>query len=298
VFYGEKRTVNNDDLQQDPGEAVFASENGWIAGDVADAWTLPQLVKEKAAALRAARLALPREERLARVRRWLQSLVEYERVPTAPNPRIFGAEQIQRAEGYVATRHSWWIQPRLFGIGVLIRKEELENTRGVPTVIAVWDDGTKAIPAHEDWIRARCDEGKQVLVLDIPGVGSNAQNQFSDFYGYRSYYGTLYRLCCDLIYMGDSMPALCIYSVLQSLSMLEEFWGVCAADVSVYCDGKDGVYGVAAGFLKDLAVECGADLLRSVEDFYIRPDVPPYDDAMCYMLPGMLEYFDYRDLLE
>lgn len=298
VFYGEKRTVNNDDLAKAPAELSFATENGYVVGDVADAWTLPQLVKEKAAALRTARLALPKEERLARARRWLQPLVDSQRYPAPLSTRISDPSHIQYADGYVGTRHSWWIQQRLFGIGVLIRKKELEHVRGVPTVIAVWDDGTKAITAHEDWIRSRCDAGQQVLVLDIPGVGSNAQNAFSDFYGYRRYYGTLYRLCCDLIYMGDSMPALCIYSVLQSLSMLEEFWGVCAADVSVYCDGKDGVYGVAAGFLKDLAVECGADLLRSVEDFYIRPDVPPYEDAMCYMLPGMLAYFDYRDLLE
>lgn len=298
VFYGEKRTVHNDDLEQAPVEAIFATETGYVAGDVEDAWILPELVREKAAALREARLALPAEERLARARRWLQEQVDGERKPTAPSPRIFGAEQIQRMDGYVATRHSWWIQPRLFGIGVMIRKEELENTRGVPTVIAVWDDGTKAIPAHEVWIRRQCEAGKQVLVLDIPSVGSNAQIRFSDFYGYRQYYGTLYHLCCDMIFMGDSLPALCVYSVLQSLSVVESFWGTAAADVSVYCDGMDGVYGVAAGFLKGLVRECGDALRLSMEEAYIHPAVPPYDDAMCYILPGMLEYFDYGELLE
>ncbi len=299
VFYGEARQVAGGDFSLPPMEQLWAAEHGNVAMDIPDARILPELVREDAAQLRAARLALPKEDRLARAEKWLREQVSFERRACPLGTRIYGAEQIRSVDGYTGTRHSWWTQPHLSSAGVMIRKDELAQTKGVPTVIAVWDDGTKKIREHEEWIRSQCGEGKQVLVLDVPGVGSNAQTRFSEFYGYRQYYGTLYRLCCDMIYMGDSLPAMNTYDVLRAIEMTEQFWGVVQSDITLYCDGEDGVFGVMAGFLnKAVRREYGSTLLKSAEEHFIRPQVPPYDDAMCHIVPGMLQYFDYGELME
>ncbi|MBQ8612196.1 MAG: acetylxylan esterase [Oscillospiraceae bacterium] len=299
VFYGKPRTVTNEDLPYPETENRFAAKGGYVLGSVPDARSLPVLVREDAAKLREARLALPAAERLARAENWLRELVNAQRQPVSPNPRIFGPEQTQRAGGYVATRHSWWTQRRLFSEGLLIRKEELENTKGVPTVIAIWDDGTKKLAEHEDWIRAQCEAGRQVLVLEVPGVGANAQNRFSEWYPYKAGYGTLYKLCCDLIYMGDSMPAMNTWDVLRAIEMVEQFWGTAQQDITLYCDGEDGVFGVMAGFLnKTVRREYGESLLISVEETCLGAAVPEYGDYMRHIVPGMLKYFDYRELME
>ncbi len=298
VFYGEKRTVTNADLPHAETAQRHASEGGYILGSVPDARSLPDAIRTEAAQLREARLALPEAERLARAEKWLWERVNTQRQPTALNPRIFGAEQTQRADGYVATRHSWWTQRRLFAEGLMIRRQELENEKGVPTVIAIWDDGTKQLAAHEAWIRSQCETGKQVLVLEMPGVGANAQNRLSEFYHYKQGYGTLYKLCCDLIYMGDSMPAMHVYDVLRAVELVEQFWGTAQQDITLYCDGEDGVYGVMAGFLnRNVRREYGEELLVSVEESFIGAAVPAYGNAMSHILPAMLEYFDYCELM-
>ena len=299
VFCGEKRTVTNEDLPYPETQNHYACASGYIPGALEDARTLPELVRADAETLRKTRLALPAEERLTRAERWLRERVNTQRQPYPANPRIFGAEQTQRMDGYAATRLSWWTQCRLFSEGLMIRKEELETAKGVPTVVAIWDDGTKKLTEHEDWIRAQCEAGRQVLVLEVPGVGANAQLRFSEWYPYKAGYGTLYKLCCDLIYMGDSMPAMNTWDVLRTIDMLESFWGVAQQDITLYCDGEDGVFGVMAGFLhKNVRREYGENLLVSVEDAILCSAVPPYENAMCHIIPGMLEYFDYRELMD
>ena len=165
VFYGEKRTVRNDDMTFLPEEELYASANGYIVGDVADALPLTAQVKEKAAALRAARLALPKEERLARARRWLQPLVDRERILTAPSPRIFGAEQIQRADGYVATKD----------MEVFVGKEGKTTTVLRPSGMAEFDGVKLNVVADGEYIpkdvEVRVDhvEGARIVVRRMKG---------------------------------------------------------------------------------------------------------------------------------
>ena len=129
---------------------------------------------------------------------------------------------------------SWWTQKNLFSYGILLKKECYEETHNLPTTIAIWPDGTRKISAHEEWIRSRCDVGEQVLVLDVPGVGSLQQNHIWGGSPYKGGYGTLYHLCGDLMYMGDSMAAMHCYDVLRSIEMLQTVLGVKEDEITLF----------------------------------------------------------------
>ena len=193
---------------------------------------------------------------------------------------------------------SWWSQRRLFSYGTLIRAEQNEKNDQLPTVIAVWRDGTRKIAEHEDWIRSKCDEGKQVLVLDASGVGSIEQYLFLPPRSYKEAYGTTYRISHDLFYCDDSLAAMRCYDVLRCIEMLGEYFGICESDITLYCDDPEGIYGLAAGFVNDkVGMEYGEKLMKSFEKEVLGQRALKYDDTLSIIMPGMLEYFDFEELM-
>ena len=52
-----------------------------------------------------------------------------------------------------------------------------------------------------------------------------------------------------------------------------------------------------AGYLLDLKREYGEKLLCSVEKQILSQKPLKYDNTLSYIVPGMLEYFDYEDLM-
>ena len=80
--------------------------------------------------------------------------------------------------------------------------------------------------------------------------------------------------------------------------MLGEEFGIEEQDITLYCQGQDGVYGIVAGFLNEkVKMEYGEDLLLNVEKEIIGTEVFRYDNTLSLMIPGMLQYFDYEELL-
>ena len=143
---------------------------------------------------------------------------------------------------------------------------------------------------------AECEKGKQVLVVDLPGMGDLEQGRIWWPYEYRVGYGPMYKMCDDLIYMGDSMPAMQTYHLIRTMDMVKECLHI--DDISLYCDDQEGVYGIMAGYLTGVKREYGENLLTSVEEKFIRHQPITYDNTLSYLVPGMLAYFDYDELMD
>ena len=158
--------------------------------------------------MREKRLSLPEGERRRRAKEWLSGKVMKNRRKTDLLPRIFPKSACTQVEGYMGTSISFWTQERLFAYGVMIKSEAWDGRTDFPTVLAVWEDGTKAIAAHEQWIRTQCEAGCQVFLLDVPGVGAIEQRNMVMNSPNKGSCGTLYTLACNLMYMGDSMAAM------------------------------------------------------------------------------------------
>ncbi len=297
VLGGRRITVDNSGFTPLPEEALRVTQTGQVKGEIRDARFVPQEVAAFAAELRAARLALPEETRMARARAWLTERVMFGRAPAPFHARVFPRSACVQTGGYMGVSVSWWTQKRLFAFGNLIKLEKDEGTPGMPTVLAVWEDGTKKIAAHETWIRAQCEAGYQVLVLDVPGMGAIEQRNMTLGASYKGAFGTLYTLCGNLLFMGDSMAAMRVWDVLRAIEMLGEVFGVAEKDVTLYCEGPEGVYGVMAAFLNErVGVRYGEGLLDSVERRYMRREAFAYDNSLPLLIPGMLAYFDYEEL--
>ena len=277
-------------LEALPEEAMRVTVSGNVKGDFPDAQTIPEETHILAAECRKNRVGISPKE-------WLVERVMYERISQPARPRISDDMHCRRTEGYVGRSVMWWVQRRLMAYGVLISAEETDaSAESCPVVIALWDHGTRAIAEHEDWIRSTCDGGKQVLVVDLPGVGNIEQaNLWYDWLTYRGRGGTLNKLCCDLMYMDDSMAAMQTYHVLRTVDMLKEY--LHKGEVSLYCDGQEGVYGIMAGYLAEINREYGDHLLCNVEKQILSQNPLVYDNTLCYVIPGMLQHFDYDELM-
>lgn len=288
VFGVERK--NELHLEVLPDSALMVTVTGNVKGDFPHARTIPEETDLLAAECRKNRAGVsPRE--------WLLEKVQYERIPQPARPRITDDSCCRRTDGYVGRSIMWWVQKKLSAFGVLISHEDIDESGELcPVVIALWDNGTKAIAKHEDWIRAKCDEHKQVLVVDLPGVGNIEQaNLWWDFFGYRGRGGTINKLCSDLMFMDDSMAAMQTYHVLRTVDMLKEY--LHRDDISLYCDDQEGVYGIMAGYLTGLYREYGENLLFSVEKQLLSQRPLIYDNTLCYVIPGMLQHFDYEELM-
>ena len=301
VFYGEKRTVSKDNLQMLPEEEMYASPTGQIHADFPDVKGLPDAVRETAAECRARRMKLPEKERLERAENWLRTAVEKNRTSWPFNAK-FVTMVPEREGNWESQVIIWWTQQRLNCCGNWIRSNGAKKPGTAPLVLALWDEGTSRISAHADWIRQQCDAGYEVLVMDVPGTGQLHQNILNDeeyrTADWKQYLDTRYRLADDLLYMGDSMPAMHCYDVLQTIRMLKAEYGLQNENITLYCEGNAGVYGVMAGFLnREVGMRYSENLLRSVEKQIIGPKVFYYDDSLSVLLPGMLEYFDYEELM-
>lgn len=271
-----------------PAEEMYVTGCGNVKGEYPDARTIPDETAIFAQELNAHR-------RSQEARGWLWEKVNHARIPCPARPRVDDAVNATMIDGYIGKSVMWWVQKNLSAFGVLICKGNDPLVQPRPTVIALWDHGTRAIADREDWIRAQCDAGKQVLVVDLPGVGAIEQAPVWGWSSYREAYGTMYKMCCDLLYMGDSMAAMQTYHVLRTADMLKEYRQI--DEITLYCDGQEGVFGIMAGYLGGIGREYGEGLLTNVEEQILAQRPLHYDNTLCYLVPGMLAYFDYDELM-
>ena len=95
--------------------------------------------------------------------------------------------------------------------------------------------------------------------------------------------------------MDDSMAAMQTYHVIRTADMLRDT--LHTDGISLYCDDGEGVYGVMAGYLAGLSREYGENLLCNVERQILSQRPLRYDNTLSYVLPGMLRYFDYDEIM-
>jgi len=295
VFGCPKGSVSTES-QRVSYETMYATKSGNVKADFAEARMAIHEIRDLAVSQREIRLVAEKEKQLDLAKEWLAKKVAYCRKPVDFNPRFFDQGMEIRVGDYTGIGMSWWLQKRLAAYGMVISKSTHNKINALPTVIAIWPEGTKGIAAHEAWIRSKCDRGMQVLVLDLPGMGNAEKSVIGG--DVRGYCGLLYRQSSDLLFLGDSMPAMQCYHVLRTIDMLKEYWGLCESEMTLYCEGNEGVYGILAGFLReDVQREYGEGLLQNVEEQILGQKRLKYDNTLCYILPGMLNYFDYEELM-
>jgi hypothetical protein len=274
-----------------PPEQLHSTKSGQVRAEFADAEFVFDTTLARLKELEAARAAMTVADRTARAHEWLRDQVLRQRENTPLNPRRI--DRGRTVAAFTVDIAFWYPQPYLANLGMLIRPRE-RRADHLPVTIAIWDEGTAALSAHAEWIRAESARGRAVFVVNLSGMGPlkpDAINQgpIGDLYG------TWRKLSDDLEWMGDSMIALRTYQALRSIEVLGEWPELNRDDVRFYAEGRIGVHAKLAAALAPKAKGCEwrdgftfADFVRTRH--YDSKDIKPF------ILPGVLRYFDLDEL--
>lgn len=181
----------------------------------------------------------------------------------------------------------WWTQKDLMNYGLLFKKTALDG-QDVPVTIALWQNGTKDLQPHVDWIREQCNRGRAVLVLDVTAMGNIIPDPFCG-YPIDIPFGALHKLCTDLFFIGDSLAAIRIYDILRAIDMVQQLPGIDGSDLSFYFSGVHGTYGRYAALIDDRIQNVTYDHLDPDMESILRAKY--YDDYLfpTKVIPGMLK---------
>ncbi len=289
-FFG--RDLGGTPVQPDvqPEERLYATASGQVGAEFADAEFVFEANLARVRAAAAARAALPAAERQERATAWLRERLLAGREPGHPlNPRLIHRREVFRELDVDVA--FWRPEPGLANLGFLLRPHG-QAPRGV--TIALWDDANRALDRHAAWLIRECAQGRAVLLLCLSGMGSLAPDPIN--YGEPAeFYGTFNKLGDDLIWLGDSLPALRAYELSRVPEVLSLWPELAGADLRVYAQGRAGVYARLAA-----AVEPRLANLEWAEPFTYAELVENrhYDtyDIVSRLLPGALQYFDLDEL--
>ncbi len=276
---GRAVTVSEAAVAPLPMEQLNCTASGQVRGEIAGA----RFVYEE----NCDRLADAQHERQAgpKALAWLRDQVFHNRRPCDQNPREY---TVGRMEELDVAWYLWWSQEGLFNHGVAFR-HHTQAGKPLPVTIAIWPGGTTDLQPHLPWIRETCADGRAVMVLDSTGVGGVTPHSASDPL---SRYGGIRRSADDLIWLGDSLPALRTYDVIRTLDVLPLLPDLRHEDVRLYGSGRYTVYGQFAAALdsrvRDLEI---VDGLSSYAD-WVTARHYDWHDLRSVILPGVLRYFD------
>jgi hypothetical protein len=274
-----------------PPEQLHATKSGQVRAEFADAEFVFDATAVRLKEVEAARAALTAGERQSRAREWLREQVMRQRENAPLNPRRI--DRGRAVGAYTVDIAFWYPQPYLANLGMLIRPRE-RRSEPLPVTIAIWDEGTAALSAHAEWIRAETARGRAVFVVDLSGMGPLKPDAIN-LGPIGDLYGTWRKLADDLDWMGDSMVALRTFEALRSIDVLTEWPELKRDDVRFYAEGRIGVHAKLAAAIAPTVKGCEwqdgftyRDFLRSRS--YDSRGIKPF------VLPGVLRYFDLDEL--
>ena len=278
-----------------PPEKMWATKSGNVRGEIPGARFVHDDVVEHAKALQEKRMRKSPDVRKREAAVWLRQQVDAYRENCEQNMMLCPERYV--ADGLECRPMMWRSHDYIYDLAQIIYPVGMEPET-MPITLALWTDGTKRINAHSQWLQEECKKGRAVAVLDLFAMGNGEPLTYRGG-PLKANYSTLYTGCTQLLFMKDSMAALRIHELLRTAELFGSSYGIKREKLKLYCEGDHGIYGIPAAFLDDtFELELGEGAVFSAMERYILPWYTDYNDDMSFMIPGMLEYFDYPELLE
>jgi hypothetical protein len=198
-------------------------------------------------------------------------------------------------EGLALDSGWWWSQENIVNAGLLLRAAA-SSDEILPVTIAVWDGGCPQIRPHLDWIHKQCARGRAVFIPEPTGVGSIEARPLVGERLPRGLCGVNHKMCDDLAWLDDSLPAMRVWDVLRSLDVLSLWPGLDASDIEGYANGRQGLYLQLAAALDERIRKI--KVVGGIGSYEKWINSPSYDDTdiKSVLLPGILQKFDLPDL--
>lgn len=220
---------------------------------------------------------------------WLEESLHLRELDAAPQCRVF-AEGICGHYQYRCV--IWRPQSGYWNSGVFLR-DLRQGDKPLPTLIALWPEGTRRIAEHSRWIHRAVQSGYQVLVMDVAGSGALLPAQLGNTSMYVGW-STMYNLNAYLMQTGDCFLALRTRQAIAAVRMLRG-WAEADASRLCFCGwGEFARYAEIAALMTDTPV-CSDGDYDAWEDMVAER----YHDQTCtheWVFPGALRHFDMPQL--
>lgn len=286
------RDVDLTDFQSSPfpEKDLQCTESGQVRGELAGAEFVFEATLARLKEAEDRRSKVPVADRRTQELQWLRTQVFNGREACDLNPRVIERNTV--IEDFEVDIAYWWTQRNLANLGMLVRPRQRPAT--LPVTIAIWDDGTRALSRHADWLRKECGKGRAVFVVNLAGVGPLAADPINTRRP-GGFYDTYHKLADDLTWIGDSLIALHTYETLLALDVLSQWPDLETQGVHLYGNGRMGVHAKLAAILDPRISGCGwtggftfADIVRdrNYESLNVK----------WFILPGILQHFDLGEL--
>ena len=268
---GKKITPGPSAVSAAPPSELWCTESGQVRAQFPDARFVYEENSDK---LKSTKISLAQ----------LKNKVTDCRIPRELNNRIYARHITDR---YAVLQSFWRPQEGLFNHAYTFRS--IENKEKIlPVTIAVWNGGTSKISAHSEFIERECSKGRAVMVLDVTGTGATLPHPIN-CYDVHAIFGTLFTLAYNLIWIGDSLPAIRTYDVIRAVDALHGDWdNVNTDDIKLYLHGNYGYYGYWAAKLDERIKGVESD--GSYDNFESWIASRHYEDQDIYniVFPGIL----------
>lgn len=263
--------------------------SGIVALDYPDACTLQMELDAVYRDIQARRAEKsPRENREAGIA-WLRETVVNGRTELEPHTRVFDNGGCLN---YIYRQLVWRAQENYWGAGVLIRDARF-GSGPLPTVIALWPEGQRALREHAVWIHRQCSAGKEVFIADVAASGALSVNPVAGR-AIDAGWSSKYVFNGLLICLGDSIAATRAYQAMRIPAALRDIPYPEAPKLSYYGEGEFARYAKIAALLNGMEVETDNNYQtwgEIVTDQYA--DLTYYMD---WMLPGAAAHADMDDI--
>ncbi len=223
---------------------------------------------------------------------WLKNALHIGHADVAPEPRVYD----EGVCGHVIYRCAAWKgDDRNWCVGVLMRDMHYADEE-LPTVIALWPQGTLRIAEHSHWIHSMLRKGCQVLVMDVACSGAlmPAKVSGSDYY---ISWSTMFKLNAYLIQLGDSLCALRTRQAVSAIGMLKTWngFGAKCGPVMLYGEGEFSRYALLAALMTNAPVTADDRYQPWAE--IVRETWHDQTNTHEWALPGILEHTDMPEII-
>lgn len=219
---------------------------------------------------------------------WLENILHLDELKEWIEPRVFN----EGICGHVQYRHLLWRpQEGYWNSGVLLRDFRQED-KALPTVIALWPEGTARLCEHSTWIHRTLQRGHQVLVVNLAASGALMPSRLGNTSMYVGW-STMYNLNAYLMQLGDSLFALRTRQTAAAVRLMSG-WQETSEEISLYAQGEFSRYADIAAWLTETPVYSDENYQTWSE--IVRDDFHDQTNTHEWVLPGALRYFDAPDV--
>ncbi|MDO8682933.1 MAG: acetylxylan esterase, partial [Armatimonadota bacterium] len=285
---GQKVSPDDDGVEEIEPSKLCCTTSGQVREEIAGARFIHDENADRLAKIEKQRDSMRKEEALE----WLRKRVFAYRKPCDLNPRRYRVEEFDALE---VEMYFWWAQEGIINQAFVFKSKEMAG-QDLPVTIAIWDGGATCLQPHIDWITKTCADGRAVMVLDVSGAGSLLPYPLNGRHKPLDYYGAVFKLTDDLLWLNDSLCAMRVYDVLRALDVVKLLHDIKSDNIRFYAHGRQGVYAQFAAALDERVK--GIEIVDSMGNYanWVGSRIYDSQDIVSVILPGMLRYFDLPDL--